>query len=97
VQVIRPLIRMWRDKEAIRPEADDDVILSLLLMLLPHLALAPYYDGLDAVFGLRGRTPQEQRPIIRRILTGLSPVFQPVQPVASQPGSVASQPGHVAS
>jgi AcrR family transcriptional regulator len=78
VQVIRPLIQVWRDKDAIRSEADDDVILSLLLMLLPHLALAPYYDGLDAVFGLRGRTPQEQRPIIRRILTGLSPIFEPV-------------------
>jgi AcrR family transcriptional regulator len=78
VEVIRPLIQMWRDRDAIRPDADDDVLLSLLLILLPHLALAPYYDGLDAVFGLRGRTPEEQRPIIRRILSGLSPVFQPV-------------------
>ena len=80
VQVIRPLIQMWRDKGAIRPEADDDVILSLLLMPLPHLALAPYYDGRDAVFGLRGRTPEEQRPIIRQILNGLSPVFEPQPP-----------------
>jgi AcrR family transcriptional regulator len=78
VEVIRPVISMWREMEGIRPDADDDLILSLLLMLLPHLALAPYYDGLDAVFGLRGRTPQEQRPIIRRILTGYSPVFEPV-------------------
>jgi AcrR family transcriptional regulator len=76
VEVIRPLIKMWRDRDAIRAEADDDVILSLLFMLLPHLALAPYYDGLDPVFGLRGRTPEEQRPIIRRILAGLAPVFQ---------------------
>jgi AcrR family transcriptional regulator len=78
IQVIQPLIQMWRDRNEIRPDTDDDVLLALLLMLLPHLALAPYYDGLDPVFGLRGRTPEEQRPIIRRILTGLSPVFKPV-------------------
>jgi len=74
--VINPMLKLWRERGEIREDADDDVILSLLLMILPHLALAPYYDGLDPVFGLRGRSPAEQRPIIRRFIDGLGPVFK---------------------
>jgi AcrR family transcriptional regulator len=74
--VIRPLIKLWRERGEIRPDVDDDVLESLLLMVLPHLALAPYYDGLDPVFGLRGLTPEQQRPIIRRFIAGIAPVYQ---------------------
>jgi AcrR family transcriptional regulator len=77
LQVIRPLLQLWRDKGEIKADADDDVITSLILMVLPFLALAPYYDGLDAVFDLRGRTPEQQRPIIRQLISGLSPIWSP--------------------
>ncbi len=75
LHVINPMLKLWRERGEIREDADDDVMLSVLLMILPHLALAPYYDGLDPVFGLRGRDPAEQRPIIRRIIAGLAPIF----------------------
>jgi AcrR family transcriptional regulator len=77
LQVIRPLLQLWRDKGEIRADADLDVITSVILMVLPFLCLAPYYDGLDAVFDLRGRTPEQQRPIIRQYITGLSPLWAP--------------------
>ena len=75
MHVIIPMLKLWRERGEIREDADDDVMLSVLLMILPHLALAPYYDGLDPVFGLRGRDPASQRPIIRRIIAGLGPIF----------------------
>lgn len=73
---IRLFIKLWRDRGEIRPDIDDDILESLLLMLLPHLALAPYYDGLDPVLGLRGLTPEQQRPIIRRFVAGIAPVYE---------------------
>jgi len=76
LHVINPMLKLWRERGEIREDADDDVMLSVILMILPHLALAPYYDGLDPVFGLRGRSPAEQRPIIRRFIAGLAPIFQ---------------------
>jgi AcrR family transcriptional regulator len=75
LHVINPMLKLWRERGDIREDADDDVMLSVLLMILPHLALAPYYDGLDPVFGLRGLDPAGQRPIIRRIIAGLAPIF----------------------
>jgi AcrR family transcriptional regulator len=77
LQVIRPLLQLWRDKGEIRQDADLDVVTALLLMILPYLCLAPYYDGLDAVFDIRGKTPEQQRPIIRQLIAGLSPVWSP--------------------
>ena len=73
---IRQFLRLWRDRGEIRPEIEDDILESLLLMLLPHLALAPYYDGLDPVLGLRGLSPEQQRPIIRRFVTGIAPIYE---------------------
>ncbi|HEY7484214.1 MAG TPA: TetR/AcrR family transcriptional regulator [Streptosporangiaceae bacterium] len=77
LQVIRPLLQLWRDKGELRQDSDDDVITSVILMILPFLCLAPYYDGLDAVLDLRGRTPEQQRPIIRQLISGLSPIWAP--------------------
>ncbi|MGK5557254.1 TetR/AcrR family transcriptional regulator [Actinomadura kijaniata] len=77
LQVIHPTLKLWKERGEIRPDSDIDVLATLLLMLLPHLALAPYYDGLDPVLGLRGRTPAEQRPIIRQIIAGIRPLFAP--------------------
>lgn len=73
---IRQFTTLWRARGEIREDVEDDVLESLLLMLLPHLALAPYYDGLDPVLGLRGLTPEQQRPIIRKFVSGIAPVYQ---------------------
>lgn len=76
LEVIHPLLTSWQERGAIGPQTDIQVLATLLLMTLPHLALAPYYDALDPVLGLRGRTPEEQRPIIRQLISGFQPLFQ---------------------
>jgi AcrR family transcriptional regulator len=75
LQVIEPSLEMWKEKGALRPDTDLQVLGSLVLMIAPHLALAPYYDGLDPILDLRGRTPEEQRPIIRQMVAGIKPLF----------------------
>lgn len=75
--VIQPLLEQWRDRGEIRADSDLQVLATVILLVLPFLALAPYYDGLDPVLGLRGRTPVEQRPAIRQMVAGLRPMFAP--------------------
>jgi len=75
LQVIHPVLELWKERGDIRPDADLDILASLLLMTLPFLALAPYYDGLDPVLDMHGRTPEQQRPIIRRLIAGITPLF----------------------
>jgi AcrR family transcriptional regulator len=77
LSVIHPSLQLWQERGDIRPDADLDVLATLLLVTLPFLALAPYYDGLDPVLGLRGRTPAEQRPVIRQLIAGFRPMFAP--------------------
>lgn len=77
IGTIRPLIQAWRERKEVRPELDDDMVVALLLLVLPHIALSPYYDGVDPVLGLRGKTPEQQYPIIRAFVATLAPVFEP--------------------
>ncbi|MFC5745109.1 TetR/AcrR family transcriptional regulator [Actinomadura rugatobispora] len=79
LQVIHPSLQLWQERGDIRADADLDVLATLLLVTLPFLALAPYYDGLDPVLNLRGRTPAEQRPVIRQLIAGIRPMFAPVK------------------
>ena len=53
----RPVLVEARDRGALRPDADLDAFLSLLLLVLQHLALATSYPELDPVLGLAGEDP----------------------------------------
>ncbi|MFD0688312.1 TetR/AcrR family transcriptional regulator [Actinomadura fibrosa] len=77
LQVIHPTLQLWREKGDIRDDADLDVLATVILTILPFLALAPYYDGLDPIHDLRGRTPAEQRPVVRQLIAGFKPMFAP--------------------
>lgn len=77
LQVIHPVLTLWQERGDIRADADLQVLATLVLMTLPFLALSPYYDGLDPILELRGRTPAEQRPIIRQMVAGMKPLFAP--------------------
>ncbi|MGH3244420.1 MAG: TetR/AcrR family transcriptional regulator [Spirillospora sp.] len=79
LQVIHPLLQLWQERGEIRADADLDVIATWMMMILPFLALAPYYDGLDPIHKLRGRTPAEQRQVIRQLIAGFRPIFAPVK------------------
>ncbi|MCO1579749.1 TetR/AcrR family transcriptional regulator [Crossiella sp. SN42] len=54
--------------------ADLDALLALFLLLLPHLALAPFEPGIDGALGLHGRPMAELRAqaarLIRPVLAG---------------------------
>ena len=75
LQIIEPMLDLWRGRGEIRPDADLEVITTLAVLLFQHVALAPYYDGLDPVLGMHRRSVEEQRPIIRQLVAGLRPLF----------------------
>ncbi|MGW4354005.1 TetR/AcrR family transcriptional regulator [Nocardia sp. NPDC004582] len=52
LEVLRPLFAIATATGALLPDTDTEALLALLLLLLPHLALAPHVQGLDPVLGL---------------------------------------------
>jgi hypothetical protein len=85
LEVLRPLVHAARIRGDLRPDADTDVLLSLLLMVFPHLALAPYMRGLDPVLGLDEPTPEQPALAVRRLVAVLSAAFSANSAVHSTP------------
>ena len=85
LEVLRPLVHDARVRGDLRPDADTDTLLSLLLMIMPHLALAPYVRGMDPVLGLDELSPEQPALVVRRYVSALAAAFAPVtpQPVAT--------------
>ncbi|HEV7824030.1 MAG TPA: TetR/AcrR family transcriptional regulator [Mycobacteriales bacterium] len=75
VEVLRPMLEQARDAGAVRADADLDAFLALLILLLPHLALAPHIPGLDPVFGLADGLPEQSEAAVRRLLAVLRAAF----------------------
>ncbi len=61
VAALHPLLKVAADRGELRADADLDALLALLLLLLPHLALAPNAPDLDPVLGL-AETPTDELP-----------------------------------
>ena len=80
LEVLRPLVRdahVWGD---LRKDCDTDALLSLLLMIFPHMALAPYVRGLDPILGLDDPTPEQPALAVRRLVAVLSDAFSSTSP-----------------
>jgi AcrR family transcriptional regulator len=75
LEVLRPLVRDARERGDLRAEADTDALLSLLLLLFPHLALAPYVRGMDPILGLDEPTPEQPALAVRRLVAVLRDAF----------------------
>ncbi|MGC2654076.1 MAG: TetR/AcrR family transcriptional regulator [Mycobacterium sp.] len=75
LEVLRPLVRDARARGDLRADSDTDALLSLLLMVFPHLALAPFVRGLDPVLGLDEPTPEQPALAVRRLVAVLSAAF----------------------
>jgi AcrR family transcriptional regulator len=71
LEALRPLCEQARERGELRPDADLDALLAMLLVLLPHLATAPYEPALDPVLGMHGKSPHDLREPIRRLVAGL--------------------------
>ncbi|HEY0226795.1 MAG TPA: TetR/AcrR family transcriptional regulator [Mycobacterium sp.] len=85
LDVLRPLVRAARSRGDLRADSDTDVLLSLLLMLFPHLALAPYMRGLDPILGLDEPTPEQPALAVRRLVAVLAAAFAADSSVNSAP------------
>jgi AcrR family transcriptional regulator len=75
LEVLRPLVHGAQVRGDLRPDADTDVLLSLLLLIFPHLALAPYMRGLDPILGLDEPTPEQPTLAVRRLVAALAAAF----------------------
>jgi AcrR family transcriptional regulator len=75
-QGLRPLLRSAVDSGEFRADADLDALLSLLVLVLPHLALAPFEPGLDAALELHGTSgatrAERARRLVRTLLAGVT-------------------------
>jgi AcrR family transcriptional regulator len=67
-QGLRPLLRAGVKAGELRADADLDALLSLLVLVLPHLALAPFEPGMDAALGLYGTTTRTRTRRARRLV-----------------------------
>jgi hypothetical protein len=59
----------------LRADADVDAFLALLLLVLPHLALAPFNPGLDPVLGLADSAPEQPEAAVRRLVAVFRTAF----------------------
>jgi AcrR family transcriptional regulator len=83
LEVLRPLVRDARARGDLRADSDTDALLSLLLLIFPHLALAPYMRGLDPVLGLDEPSPDQPALAVRRLVAVLAAAYSPVpQPIS---------------
>jgi AcrR family transcriptional regulator len=77
LEVLRPLVHGAQVRGDLRADADTDAMLSLLLMIFPHLALAPYMRGLDPVLGLDEPSAEQPALAVRRLVAVLAAAFSP--------------------
>lgn len=75
LEVLRPLVRNAQTRGDLRADADTDALLSLLLLIFPHLALAPYVRGMDPILGLDEPTPEQPALAVRRLVAVLCDAF----------------------
>ncbi|MUL82641.1 TetR/AcrR family transcriptional regulator [Mycobacterium sp. CBMA247] len=84
LDVLRPLLRDAQTRGDLSPDCDVDAMLSLLLMIFPHLALAPYVRGMDPILGLDEPSPEQPALAVRRLVAVLAAAFSPVTEAAQQ-------------
>jgi AcrR family transcriptional regulator len=75
LEVLRPMLERARAAGDLRPDADLDSFLALLLLVLPHLALAPYSPGLDPVLGLADDVAEQPEAAVRRLVAVFEAAF----------------------
>jgi AcrR family transcriptional regulator len=75
---LRPMLAQAVTSGNLPAGADTEALLSMLILLLPHLALAPFEPGLDAALVLHGTFGRARSDASRRLLgTLLSPLTAP--------------------
>jgi len=80
LEVLRPLVRDAHVRGDLRADCDIEALLSLLLMIFPHMALAPYVRGMDPILGLDEPSPEQPALAVRRLLAVLADAFASPSP-----------------
>ncbi|HZZ49765.1 MAG TPA: TetR/AcrR family transcriptional regulator [Pseudonocardia sp.] len=75
IDVFQPLLKAAHSSGQLAPEADLDLFLALIMLMLPHLAIAPNLPGLDAVLGLADTAQPDD--VASRVITMLRNSFGP--------------------
>lgn len=73
--MLRPLVDLAAETQQFREGADREALLALLLLVIPHIALAPHVVGLDAVMGFEGATPEKATELADRLLAILEAAY----------------------
>ncbi|MGW1532905.1 TetR/AcrR family transcriptional regulator [Streptomyces aureus] len=74
---LRPLVQRAVDTGDLRKGADVDALVSLLLILLPHFALAAHTPGLEGPVRLAGDHPEVRRANMARLIGPVLADFVP--------------------
>jgi AcrR family transcriptional regulator len=83
LDVFRPLVAEGIRRGEVRGDrADTEALLALLVLVVPHLALAPHLPGLDPVLGMYGRSPDELRAPVRQLVSVIAAAYSPLPTVA---------------
>ena len=67
--VLRPIVEAAASAGTLREGADVDALLSMLLIVLPHVALAPHVRGLDPVMGMEEGDPDRAVAAAQRLVS----------------------------
>ncbi|MFI8293433.1 TetR/AcrR family transcriptional regulator [Streptomyces sp. NPDC085614] len=73
---LRPLLERAQAAGHLRPDADVDALLSLLLLLLPHVALAPFFPAVTGPVVLPKGDRSTRRAAIERLVRPVIGSFQ---------------------
>ncbi len=79
LSVLEPLLLAARSRGGLRPDADVEAFMSLLLVLLPHVAVAPNNPGLDPVLGLSSPEREDRVAAVERLVAVLRTAFEPAR------------------
>lgn len=71
VQGLRPLVQGGVNDGQLRSDTDVDALLAMLILLLPHLALAPFEAGLDSAVPLHATSARTRAAHARRLVDTL--------------------------
>ncbi|MGH3713620.1 MAG: TetR/AcrR family transcriptional regulator [Micromonosporaceae bacterium] len=82
VEAIGPMLMDARERGELRQDADLDALIALIVMLLQHLAMAPFTPGLDPILDLCGTDPAQLREPISRLLRPLYAGFAVATPAS---------------
>lgn len=76
VGMLRPLIELAAATGQLRDGADQEALLALLLLVIPHVALAPHVVGLDNVLGFEAANREEAVRLSDRLYAVLEAAYR---------------------